>query len=552
MKRKMDTNLKHKIIIVALLLLAALLFVGCDGAKPEDGTTSSDSAPSAIPTPVIPDPDDHYCTIIENKTGRVISPVRTKDEYRFYLPGGVDPTDLTLNCVIGEDYIATLRGVDLTESQQFRLNAAETRELTVTFTAKEGERTTCRYTFFASSANILFLEVDESLGSISAMNGDKNHETYCYGSLTYIAEEGMYSFDSSFSLKGRGNATWDDEKKGYALKLYDDDSYVNKNKVSVSGMGASANWVLLANHRDRTLIRNALAQTLAAKLGMENAVKFVFVDVYMNGEHLGLYNLAQKVESGKAQVDIDEAEADNLSGGYLLEFDNYSDTPQIKLEQSGMLVTVNSPDDLESYTAIEKLLNEAETAIRDADGYNQRTGKHWYDYIDIESFAILWIVREYTMDNDATVNFRFYYDPEDGKFHAGPAWDFDNSMARNNGVFADPTYPLIESGHRNTSCWLRKLMKFDEFNEEIVRLYTKHRRLFTTSHEQSIYALSFRMAEELDYSIMQNFTVWEHQLANPSWNTPDEPTYEAHFEILTDFLAGRNEFFGEYIPDLVD
>ena len=90
---------------------------------------------------------------------------------------------------------------------------------------------------------------------------------------------------------------------------------------------------------------------------MENAVKFVFVDVYMNGEHLGLYNLAQKVESGKAQVDIDEAEADNLSGGYLLEFDNYSDTPQIKLEQSGMLVTVNSPDDLESYTAIEKLLN---------------------------------------------------------------------------------------------------------------------------------------------------------------------------------------------------
>lgn len=550
----MDMHLKSKIIIAALTLLAALLLtVGCkdSGAKESQAFATVTTAPAVTTVPEQPAPDAHYCTVTENATGREIAALLQGEEYRFYLPGGVDPTALTLNCIIGEDYTVTVRGKEFTESQQFRINIAETPRLTVTFTSGEGEKTTCHYTFLASSANILCLDIDESKGPISAMHRDKNHETYCYGSLTYVAEEGMYSFDSSFSLKGRGNATWDDEKKGYALKLYEDDSYEDKNKVSVSGMGASANWVLLANHRDRTLIRNALAQTLAAKLGMENAVKFVFVDVYMNGEYLGLYNLMQKVESGKAQVDIDEAEADNLKGGYLLEFDNYTDSPQITLDKSGMQVTVKSPDDLESYTAIENLLNEAETAILAEDGRHPRTGKYWYDYLDKESFAILWMVREYTMDNDATVNFRFYYDPADGLLHAGPAWDFDNAMARNNGVFADPTYPLIESGHRNKACWLRKLMKFDEFNEEIVRLYQKNRRLFTTSHDQSIYALAFTLQKELDYSIGQNFTVWEKQLANKSWNYPGEPTYEAHFAILTDFLEGRNEFWSEYIPALV-
>lgn len=547
--------MKLKIITAALSLLAALLLqVGCtaQGAKPTD-TAAPDSTAPAVTAPAEPvTPDAHYCTVTENKTGRVISPVQTGEEYRFYLPGGVDLADLTLNCVVGEDYTATVKGTTFAECTDFRLDLTKTAELQVTFASAEGDVTACRYTFLASSANILALEIDESLGSISAMHRDKDHETYCYGSLTYVATERVYSFDSSFSLKGRGNATWDDEKKGYALKLYEDGGYENKNKISVSGMGESASWVLLANHRDRTLIRNALAQTLAAKLGMEYAVEFVFVDVYMNGEYLGLYNLMQKVETGKAQVDIDEAEADNLGGGYLLEFDNYTDTPQIKLDKSGMKVTVNAPDDLDSYTAIENFLNEAETAILAEDGRHPRTGKYWYDYLDKESFAMLWIIREYTMDNDATVNFRFFYDPADGKLHAGPAWDFDNSMARNSGVFADPTYPLIESGHRNKSCWLRKLMKFDEFNEEIVRLYQKHRRLFTTSHDQSIYALAFTLQKELDYSIVQNFTVWEKQLANKSWNYPDEPTYEAHFAILTDFLEGRNEFFGEYIPTLTE
>lgn len=518
--------------------------------------TDTDTAPITTPANRLPEnpiaSDEYRCSITDPADGREFTPIsRGEGKLCFYLPGVQDPTKLIFNCQMGEEITAQLNGQTYSDVVRFSLDATAIDHLTFTFQQADGTAETKRYDFLASSANILWLSVDDQRGSFGAVNADRAHETYCYGSLAYLAAEENADFTSAFSLKGRGNATWDDEKKGYALKLYQSDECTAPNKISISGMGSSNNWILVANHRDRTLIRNALAQTLAAKLGMENAVGYVFVDLYVDGEYLGLYNLMQKVESGKEQVDIKEAETDSLSGGYLLEFDNYSDTPQIKLKKSGMLVTVNSPDDLESYSAIEKRLNEAEVALRDPDGYNAATGLYWDDYIDKHSFAILWMVREYTMDNDATVNFRFYYDAEDGKFHGGPAWDFDNSMARNNGIFAQPEQPLIETGHRNKDCWLRKLLAFDEFRQEIGGLYRLHRPLFDNDSDQSIYAMAYRLQEDLSYSIGLNFTVWERQLSNPSWNTPDEPTYEGHFGILTDFLRRRNGFWATYVPELV-
>lgn len=546
----MIMNLKYKLLISSFLLLAMLILcAGCKGSisSPETGTGAS------VVTEPLPEivTNTYYCTVTDAAGQRELPPVLANGEYRFYLPGMADVQELTFNCYVGEAYSFILNGVTFTENTSFHVDLSKHEQIELTIVDGEGNAVAKRFSFHPSAANILCLYVDESLGTVKAMHADPAHETYCYGSLSYFSTEDRYDFSSSFSLKGRGNATWEDEKKGYALKLYESDDYSDKNKIAVSGMGKSANWTLISNHRDRTLIRNALAQTLAAKLGMENAVEYVFADLYLNGEYKGLYMLMEKVESGKEKVDINEAEKDSLAGGYLLEFDNYYDTPQIKLQKSGLRVTVKSPADLGSYTAIESLLNEAEIAISDEKGYNKYTKKYWYEYIDINSFAILWMVREYTMDYDANVNFRFYYDPSDGKLHGGPVWDFDNSMARNAGIYADPEFALIESGERNSNCWLTKLMRFDAFKEEIVRLYYEHIELFTTDSADSVYALAYRYADELSYSIRQNFIVWEHQLSNKSWNTPDELTYEGHFGILSDFLEKRNLFWHTYVPELV-
>ena len=62
-------------------------------------------------------------------------------------------------------------------------------------------------------------------------------------------------------IKGRGNSTWIFPKKPYTFKF--------ESKQSVLGMPASKKWILLTNHRDRTLIRNAVSLELARLFDFE-------------------------------------------------------------------------------------------------------------------------------------------------------------------------------------------------------------------------------------------------------------------------------------------
>ncbi len=538
---------------LCLLCLAGLSLCGLISCtqSPSVPLTTADFAPTAPPVEEEPLPADGYrCTVLDEANHREWGAAEDGDLWTFYLPGQSAEPQLTLHCRLGSDVRLQIGKEVYTDSVDFRLDPATRPDLEITVWEADGSDRRIRCKFLTASAGILCLNIDEDLGSIAKMHGDPDHETACYGKLTYVGQAPGDSFSSPFSVTGRGNATWGDPKKGYTVKLYSDTTYAQKQKHSFGGLGNSDSWALLSNYRDCTLIRNALAQTLAAQLGMPSAVGYTYADLYLNGEYRGLYMISEKVQFGKEFVDVPKAKTDSLSGGYLLEFDNYSDSPQIKLKKSGQKVTVKSPDDLAGYTAIANLLNEAEEAIFSKTGVHPQTGKRWDQYIDQESFAILWLVREYTMDYDATVNFRFYYDPSDGKFHAGPAWDFDNSMARSKGEMADPTQTLIESGYRNSSCWLTKLMQHKPFVQQIVKLYNANRALFTTDSPQSVYAMAERYAKELAYSIDQNFVLWEDRLTDSKWNAPDERTYEGHLSIVQEFLAARNAFWQEYIPGL--
>ena len=69
-----------------------------------------------------------------------------------------------------------------------------------------------------------------------------------------------------------------------------------------------------------------------------------------------------------------------------------------------------------------------EDAIYSETGYNSK-GKHYSEYIDVDSLITAYLVQEISMNIDATqTSFYFYKDSDltgDGKIHFGPAWDFD-------------------------------------------------------------------------------------------------------------------------------
>jgi hypothetical protein len=163
--------------------------------------------------------------------------------------------------------------------------------------------------FCENSIPVMYFDIDESEGSIDAMNSSDDHSAECYGSVTLEVPEGYKGEFSDKALKttdpmeleyvrGRGNSTWGMDKKPYKVKF--------DKKQNLLGMGANKHWVLLANRYDNTLLRNRITYWIVREMGMEFAIKCAPVEVVMNGEYYGSYLLSQQVRVGDTRVEIDE------------------------------------------------------------------------------------------------------------------------------------------------------------------------------------------------------------------------------------------------------
>ncbi|MBR5753757.1 MAG: hypothetical protein IKX83_04660, partial [Clostridia bacterium] len=80
----------------------------------------------------------------------------------------------------------------------------------------------------SSDVDAMFLEIDESKGSILAMQLDSDHLTSCYGKMKVGDHKKKY-----VSIKGRGSSTWLMPKKPYNMTIYDDETYTSKDKTEL-------------------------------------------------------------------------------------------------------------------------------------------------------------------------------------------------------------------------------------------------------------------------------------------------------------------------------
>ncbi len=124
-------------------------------------------------------------------------------------------------------------------------------------------------------------------------------------------------------VKVRGNWTTSYDKKPLRIKF--------KEKQNLLGLNEGENfknWVLLAEYKDASMLRNKTALTVAGEILGEDglyASDVELVEVVINGEYWGVYLLAEQQEIKKGRIEITEGE-DDYTGtdiGYFLEFDGY-------------------------------------------------------------------------------------------------------------------------------------------------------------------------------------------------------------------------------------
>ena len=160
--------------------------------------------------------------------------------------------------------------------------------------------------------------------SIHTLNGeipyDKEHNIV--SQLTIISDNGTQLLSEPGSTRERGNASRTFPKKPWRIK------FDTKQRV-LDAPAKAKKWTLINNYGDKTLMRNLLAFELSRRMGMAYTPYGTAVDVLLNGEYKGCYQLCDQVEINKNRVDITEMTPEDnqggaLTGGYLIEVDAYA------------------------------------------------------------------------------------------------------------------------------------------------------------------------------------------------------------------------------------
>lgn len=236
----------------------------------------------------------------------------------------------------------------------------------------------------------------------------------------------LAEFTDKVDIKVRGNSTANptNGKKAYRLK------FPKKHKHDLLGLGyEKRNWALLANVFDHSMIRNALSYHLEKEVGLDFCPGYKFVDLVINGNYRGTYQICDHVETGTNRVDVDE------DAGWMVEFQGRGDMLDQPLcfNQDGLQMNIKNPEPADETNA-----EEVATFIapfqewftktwspqwKATDAYGANSG--WRSVNDEESLMKFWIATELTGDYDGWMTVKAYKEANEAKLHYGPVWDKD-------------------------------------------------------------------------------------------------------------------------------
>ncbi|CAN5504517.1 hypothetical protein BH10BDE1_BH10BDE1_12770 [soil metagenome] len=307
------------------------------------------------------------------------------------------------------------------------------------------------------------------------------------------------TLEADMKIKGRGNFTWTLAKKPFKIKL--------NSKASVMGMPEDKEWVLLANHTDRTLFRTSLAFEFSRRVGADYTPRLQTVDVTLNGVDLGNYSVTESIKIAASRVNVTELKAtdvsgDALTGGYLVELDQRLDEVVNWRTTRGIPYTLKEPSaaTVEQQAYIKDYIQQAEDVLNSAgfadpvDGYAK--------FIDVDSFINLYLVHELFKNKDAAdFSSIFFYKERLGKLKMGPAWDFDLA-AGNSDVLEinDPVGWLL----RTRSPWFTRLFQDPAFEAKV---RAKWNSLKNTKID-TLDAYIDKQAYQMSLAQARNFNVW--------------------------------------------
>ena len=337
-----------------------------------------------------------------------------------------------------------------------------------------------------------------------------------------IINDGKIETNENAEIKVRGKSTsFASPKKPFRVK------FSSKQKI-LNFKGKEKKWTLIANHFDRSLLRNNLAFQISRLMEFPFTPRCLPVDVILNGEFRGNYYLCDKIEVGKNRINITKMEntdidEPNVSGGYLLQIDSGGwDWGKDKKEQIGTFKTLKGLTGKILYPEENDITPEQESYIKNKlNQFEDEIYNGILDNIDLDSYSKYFIIEEFCGDPDHVwSSYYFSKDRNDEKIYFGPAWDFDLAFDNDKRLYPTSDKDEFCFNYCDSAGTFRQFVKALLANRDVIENIQKTwERLCETALNDKI--LVDYIEEEkikLEESSELNFLKWDHfvsQETNP-------------------------------------
>ncbi|MBE6672763.1 MAG: hypothetical protein E7599_04500 [Ruminococcaceae bacterium] len=339
------------------------------------------------------------------------------------------------------------------------------------------------------------------------------------------------------TVRTRGNGTMYIGKKTgkfpYKLKF---DEKINPFDT---GDGKEKDWVLLANVGEATMLRDYAAKFMADLMGRfpycPNAKP---VNLYINGEYVGVYCLTEQVEAKDSRVPINDALKGDTNG-FLVELDAYA----------GRTETENSFQVRDNFFAVQSnvfsdtQLQYIKSYITEVDNAIYAGDRDALDaLVDMDSLVDMYLLQEYAKNTDVGFSSFYMYRDVQGKLFFAPPWDFDlsfgNDKRLDNGseqglYVAEGREELVQS-----SLWYMQLMKHEWFYTLVTERWQTVSAEIVPQVIEEVRAQASILAPMMEY----NYKRW-HFLGKFIHQEPDAivalTTYKEHVDYLIRWMENR-------------
>ena len=366
--------------------------------------------------------------------------------------------------------------------------------------------------------------------------------------------------NTNVEIKVRGNSTALEStptgKRPYRLRFAKKSNSTDgkAHKHDLLGYGYSKrNWTLLANVNDNSLLRNAVTYQIGKAVGLPFCPGYKFVDLVINNEYRGTYQVSDHCEVDANRININE------NTGWYVEFQGRNtmcDYPMC-FSEGGMNMNISNPEPADENDETQR--NAIINPIKDwflntwkkafGAGYtNPETG--WRAYNDEESLIKFWIATELTGDFDGLMSVKAYREAN-GKLCWGPLWDKDLAFGNWRDV-ANPRTNLVLFYEKESSVRddLQKLTKDPEF---MIRAKETLDNLISSGIKATLLSKIDEMAEVVAQTAVLNFERWGNpQQPGAFGHVNNLANHQAYVDQLKEWLSDRIDYVKERFTSLAE